>query len=299
MKKVLVTGASGLLGSKIIKLFKSDYEMVGTFNLHPFELAGVETVFMDITNPSQTIEIILRHSPDLVIHAAAYRDLDHCEQHPGAAWKVNVDGTRNVVNGCNEAGSKLVFISTDMVFNEKPEGMYQESSELNPMNYYGKSKVEAEKITMTNDQNVVARISLLYGWHILNFRSDFVGWVIDNVKNEQTVKLFTDQYRNVTFTDHVAEAIIDIFNKSKSGIYHIAGNECINRFEFGQKICKVFELNEQYIKPVESEDSGWVAKRPKRCCMDVSKTEHELDVELMDIESNLKTMKNQRSGIGT
>ena len=276
MTKVLVTGASGLLGSKIIKLFKSDYEMVGSFNLHPFELAGVETAFMDITNPAQTIETIQRHSPDLVIHTAAYRDVDHCEKHPGAAWKVNVDGTRNVVNGCNETGSKLVFISTDMVFNDNPEGMYQEPSDLNPMNYYGKCKVEAEKITLANDRNVVARISLLYGWHVLKFRSDFVGWVIDSVKNEQTVELFNDQYRNVTFIDYVAEAIIDIFKQSKSGIFHIAGNECINRFKFGQKICKVFELNEQYIKPIDSEHGDWIAMRPHRCYFDISKAEQVL-----------------------
>jgi len=299
MKKIMVTGASGLLGSKILRMFKSDFEMVGGFNLHPFELSGVETVFMDITNPSQTIETIIRHSPDLVIHSAAYRDIDHCQQHPGAAWKVNVDGTRNVFNGCNEVNAKMVLISTDMVFSHRPEGMYRITSELNPMNYYGKTKVEAEKLTMSNDRNAVARVSLLYGWHTLKLRSDFVRWVVESVKNEKSVTLFQDQFRNVTFIDHVAEALIEIFKKSKNGIFHIAGNECIDRFEFGKKICKVFELNEQYIKPINSDDSEWVAERPKRCCMDISKTVSELDVEINDIETNLNIMKTQRSGAGS
>jgi dTDP-4-dehydrorhamnose reductase len=294
MKKVLVTGASGLLGAKIIQLFKNDHEIVGTFNHHPFELAGVETEFMDITNTSQTIETIQLHSPDLVIHSAANRDIDYCEKHPGAAWKLNVDGTRNVVTGCIETGCKLVFISTDMVFKENSEGAYQETDVVNPLNYYGKCKVEAEKLVLGFEKSAVARVSLLYGWHELNFRQDFVAWVIDNVKNEQNIELFTDQYRNVTFIDFVADGLIALFKCGKKGIFHLAGSECINRYEFGQKICKVFELDEQYLKPTTSDRSNWIAKRPQRCCLDVTKTECELDLEIMNIEANLNIMKNQR-----
>jgi dTDP-4-dehydrorhamnose reductase len=297
MKKVLVTGASGLLGSKILQSFKNEYEVIGTFNQNAFEMPGIETVQMDITDPEQSIEIIRNSSPDLVIHSAANRNVDYCEEHRETAWNINVEGTRNVINGCKKTDTHLIFISTDMVFSNNNVRSFLESDEVSPLNYYGVTKVEAEKIVPEYEESTIVRVSLLYGWHVLGLRSDFVGWVIDRIHNKSIVELFTDQYRNVTYIDHVALGIKEIFNQSKTGIFHIAGNKCINRFEFGQKICKVFELNDEYIKPVTSDHSSWIAKRPNRCCMDVSKTELELGIEIMDVDTNLKDMKRQQSEI--
>ena len=130
MKKIFVTGGSGLLGSKIIRHNSAEFEIIGAFNAHPFELSGAETVQIDITNPSKTIIAISELAPDCIIHSAALRDMDYCERYPEAAWQTNVDGTRNIVNACNEIGAKLIFISTDMVFNEQVGEKFREDSYL-------------------------------------------------------------------------------------------------------------------------------------------------------------------------
>ncbi len=288
-----MTGGSGLLGSKIIQKYFQEYEMVGTYNTHPFEFKGVETTQLDITDPIKTFKIIGEYAPDLVIHTAAERNIDNCQKQPKLAWKTNVEGTRNVVNASSEVGAKLIFISTDMVFSEHESESYNEESATAPLNYYGKTKVEAEKFALANDQNAVARVSLLYGWHVLGLRDDFVGWVLKSLKNNQKVQLFTDQYRNVIFLDSVAEALLQLYQKSKTGILHIAGNECVNRYEFGKKICEVFELDDKNLEPFDSSQSDWIANRPRRCCLDINKAEQELGIKMLGVEEGLARMKEE------
>jgi dTDP-4-dehydrorhamnose reductase len=298
MKKVLVTGASGLLGSKILQLFKSEYDITGTFNHNKFELPEIETVHLDITDPQQTSEILNHLAPDLVIHSAAERNVDYCEQRHETAWKINVEGTRNVINGCKKTDAHLIFISTDMVFSNNTGRPFLETDEVSPLNYYGECKVEAEKMVAEYERSATVRVSMLYGWHLLNLRSDFVGWVIDNVKNKKKIGLFTDQYRNITFIDQVALGIKELFKQDKRGTFHIAGNKCINRFEFGKMICRVFELKNEFLESTTSDRMNWIARRPNRCCMDVSKAELELGIEIRDVETNLNMMKNKRLGAG-
>ncbi len=294
MTKILVTGGSGFLGSKIIQMYFDNFELIGTYNTHPFEYQGVETTQLDITDPIKAFKIIGEYAPELVIHTAAERNIDYCQKQPKQAWKTNVEGTRNIVNACTEVDAKLIFISTDMVFSEHDSGSYNEESQTSPFNYYGKTKVEAEKFVLENDQNAVVRVSLLYGWHVLGLRDDFVGWVLNSLKNNQKVQLYTDQYRNVVFLDDVAEALLQIHNKSKTGILNIAGNDCVNRFEFGKKICEIFELDDNNLVPFDSSQGEWIANRPRRCCLDVSKAEQELGIQMLGVDEGLTKMKDQK-----
>lgn len=140
-EKLLVTGASGLLGSKVIELAQRDYEVIPLHNtkpLHPHSLK------LDITNQSQVLNLLNRLKPNVIIHTASETNVDRCETQKEQAWKTNVQGTRNIALACSKIGAKLVYISTDYVFDGE-KGNYTEHDKPNPINYYGVTKLEGEK----------------------------------------------------------------------------------------------------------------------------------------------------------
>ncbi|HTX60701.1 MAG TPA: SDR family oxidoreductase, partial [Methanobacterium sp.] len=225
---------------------------------------------------------------DLVVHSAALTNVDYCEDHQDEAHKINAQGTLNMVKACEKADSKLVYVSTDFVF-DGTEGLYSEDHETRPLSYYGISKLKGEEFVQESDVNyAIVRVSVLYGWHT-NF--NYVTWVINELKAENQINIVTDEYNSPTYADNAAEAILKIFTKDKRGIYHIAGDERINRFEFARNIAKVFELDKTLIKPIKSEDLIRKAQRPLDSSLSVEKAKNDLDVKLLNTKDGLKEMK--------
>jgi dTDP-4-dehydrorhamnose reductase len=182
--RLFVTGYKGLLGSKIIKYSEA----------YPKER-------IDITKKEIFIAI-KKVKPEFVIHCAAFTDVDGCEIQKEKAWEVNVTGTENVAKACQKIGAKMIYVSTDFVFDGK-KGMYKETDKTNPINYYGKTKLEGEKRVKEICKNyVIARTSVLYGWHE---RLNFVTWVIEQLKNKNKIRIVTDQYTSPTLADNLAK----------------------------------------------------------------------------------------------
>jgi dTDP-4-dehydrorhamnose reductase len=301
--RLLVIGGSGLLGFKIAWLaVKQAFETFATYNLRPVKLEGCNFYRLDISNKGNTFTLIKKLMPDVIIDTAALHNVDYCETHPDETWKVNVEGTKNIVYACKEVSAKMIFISTDYVFDGK-KGFYTEEDSPNPLHYYAKTKLVAENMVKgAGIDYVIVRPSVIYGWNPVeatNVQSsskksvNFVMWAINKLKKGEEIKAVTDQYNSPTLADNLAEVLLVLSKSNRRGLYHIAGKTCLNRFEFTQKIAEVFGFDRNLIKPTTSDVFRQVAKRPKRCCLDVTKAERELRVKLLTIDEGLKKMKVQ------
>ena len=301
--KLLVIGGSGLLGYKVAKMASNEHETFLTYNYRSIQVEGCTALKLDKCDRKAVFELLEKIKPDVVVDTAALHNVDYCETHPEEAWKVNVEGTRNVAEACKKIGAKIIFISTDYVF-DGTKGYYTEEDTPNPLSYYAKTKLEAEKIIQSLDVNyIIARPSVIYGWNpneVSGLKSssgksvNFVVWALQKLEKGEEIKAVTDQYSSPTLADNLAEALLVMASSEKQGIYHTAGKDCVNRYEFTLKIAEVFGLDKSLIKPVTSEIFKQVAKRPKKCCLDVSKAEKDFGIRFLTVEEGLKLMKNQK-----
>jgi len=216
---ILVTG-SGLLGSDVIRVLRKEHEVTGTFSAHPKEGA----VRLDVTDRGATIETVGELRPEHVVHTAALTNVDYCEDHEEEAMAVNGQGTKNVADAARMAGARVVYVSTDFVF-DGSKGMYREEDPVNPISVYAYSKLMGEYHVKELKGHVIARTSVVYG----NARQNFVTWVRDSLAKGQAIKVVTDQYNSPTLSYDCALAIAALIKNGAEGTYHTAGGERISR----------------------------------------------------------------------
>lgn len=288
-KRLLVTGTSGLLGSKIIKLAEKGYTVVPTHRTKPLHSNSLR---LDITNASDVLSVFRKLEPDIVAHTASETNVDKCETERESAWKINVEGTSNIAEACGEMDAKLVYISTDYVFGGE-RGNYVEEDKPNPVNYYGLTKLEGEKQVIRHCKDyVILRTSVLYGWH--PWKQNFATWVIGQLKQDKKIKVVEDHYNTPTLADNLALMAIEATQKELQGLYHASGSERISRYEFAIQIAKIFNLDSNLIKPIKMNQlTAWVAKRPRDSSLNTSKIRKALKVKPLNITEGLARMKEE------
>ncbi len=292
MERVLIIGSSGLLGLKTYKLFSKYYKTIGA-DLKPIKNIDKSNYFkVDITNKSNVLKLIEKIRPNIVILTAALTAVDYCENHHDEAWKVNVEGPRNVASACEEVKSNLIYISTDFVFDGK-KGNYSEEDTPNPISYYGLSKLEGEKaIEKFQIKYAIARTSVLFGWNTKEQNNNYVTWIINELENDNPINIVTTQVNTPTLADNLAEALLIIVKKNQYGLFHICGKECLDRYKFALKVADTFNLNKSLIKPIEYFEQ--LANRPKLSCLDTTKASTILNIKLLTISEALLLMKEQQ-----
>jgi len=289
--RLIITGASGLLGSKVVNLAKQQYEVIPLHNTNPLHPNSIQ---VDITNQNQVLHLFNKLKPSVVIHTASETNVDKCEIQKEQAWKINVEGTRNLAEACKKAGSKLLYISTDYVFDGE-KGNYTEQDKPNPINYYGITKLEGENQVIHSQNYVTLRTSVLYGWH--PWKQNFVTWIMNSLKQNKAIIVVEDHYNTPTLADNLAEIIIESIQKNLQGLYHASGSQRISRYEFALQIAKTFNLDHSLIKPIKmSQLTTWVAKRPKDSSLTVSKMKTQLETKPLNIIEGLSKMKEVEHG---
>jgi dTDP-4-dehydrorhamnose reductase len=289
-QKVLVIGASGLLGSRAMEIGKDAYQMFGTYNIHP--LKGENFFPLDVTKRQDVFRLVEKIKPDLVIDTHALHNVDYCETHPEEAWLVNVEGTKNVAEASKRIGAKYIFISTDYVFDGK-KLEYTEKDKPNPLNYYAKTKWAAELILEALDINyIVARTSVLYGKGGMG-KLNFVLWLIDKLKKGEAVNIVTDQHNNPTLADNLVEFLFRLFELDAEGIFHITGKDCISRYDFSKLVARTFNLNSKLIAPIITPQLSQIAKRPEKVSMNTNKVERVTGMKPLGVEESLRILKKQ------
>lgn len=287
--RLLITGGSGLLGSKItVFALENGYDAYSGYNIH--EAIHGTPIKLDICNNQEVTKAFDKIKPQAVVHAAALTNVDKCEEDTELARKVNIEGTRNIVESSERHNAFLVYVSTDYVFSGE-EGMYKETDETNPINYYGMTKLEAEKIVTASPVNwCVVRPSIIYGATPAAGKVNFALWVLNKLEKKEAMKIITDQWVSPTLNTSLAEMILETIEKKFTGVYHLSGATPINRYKFATLIAEKFQLDETLISPSASREMNWLAKRPLNTSLNVEKASKKLTNKPLKIDEALNKL---------
>ena len=279
MNDILITGSCGFLGEWLMK----HGNVVGTLNKTKPSIDGIYNK-IDLTNKNDVIKLLNRLKPKRIINTAAFTNVDLCEIKRDLAYQTNVIIVENLVEYCKNNDCKLTQISTDYVFDGK-KGDYKEDDKPNPINYYGETKLEAEKIVgnLTNYQ--IIRTSMLYD---LN-KDNFLTWIINNLKDDKSLTILTDQYGSPTLVRELAETLLKI--KELNGVYHVVGQERINRFDMSMIISRLWDLNNDLLKPIDINSLCLNADRGSDTSLNSSKLFNDSGLILSDVLTGLYRIK--------
>ena len=291
--KIAIIGL-GMIGYELVK----KYDDLG-FNVHVITRSdkgffndnnNIIKHFVDITNESKIKETIENINPDFVVNTAAIANVDLCETERELAYNTNALAVKYIGEACKNLNIPLCHISTDYVF-DGGKGNYVEDDEINPINYYGWTKAEGEKILneLNYDLTSIVRISVPYC--VSPVKTNFFLWVLNTLKEGKEVNAVIDQWNTPTYTDELTNGIIKIYEKDVSGILHFGGGEKVSRYEFALKIAEIFDLNKDLIKPIKSSELGWKANRPKDTSLINKKAEKLLNIKLKKIDECLNELK--------
>jgi dTDP-4-dehydrorhamnose reductase len=247
--RVLVTGADGQLG----------YDMVKRLNENSIECLGTSINELDITNEAQTNEVITNYNPDVVVHCAAYTAVDKAEDERELCYNVNVLGTKYVSAACKDIDAKMVYISTDYVFDGKGDQPFEVTDQPNPINYYGKTKYEGElEVQKLLNKYFIIRISWVFGKN----GNNFVKTMLRLAKERDEISVVADQIGSPTYTYDLTKLIVEMLQTERYGLYHATNEGYCSWYEFACEIFRQAEL-EVKVKPIKTEDYITKAKRPK------------------------------------
>lgn len=250
---ILVTGASGLLGvSAVMAARDRNREVAGLCHQHMLRIPGVPVYCVDLTNFQEVRALIRRLHPECIIHCAATTDVDWCEDHPEITRQVNVRATSFLAGVGQELKTRMLYISTDSVF-DGVRGNYSEADQTNPPNVYAKSKLQGEQeVLRRHSSPLIVRVNI-YGWNAQP-KQCFAERVIEQLRGGRRVPGFSDFHFCPLFAGDLAEVLLAMLDRSLTGIYHVVGSEKISKYEFARRLAAMFELDPDLI--VQSSVSG-------------------------------------------
>lgn len=286
MDKLLVIGATGLLGSKTFQLAKDKYETYGTYSSN--KQASLE--HLNVANRVQVELLIKKIKPDFVIDTHALNNVDYCETHQEEAFRINVQGSINIAQACHLINAKYAFISSDYVFDGHKK-IFTEVDKCTPLNYYGKTKCATEALLgALSIDYISARTSSIYGLGSSTGKKSFIPWLIENLKNGSPTKIISDLYYSPTYNVDIAESLFSLYQNNKSGIFHIVGKDCISKYSFAQYICEEFGYDTELLIPENFSKIGQKAKRPKKVKMSMNKLIKTISKQPSDVKTGLKKL---------
>jgi|UniRef100_A0A7V6CMV6 dTDP-4-dehydrorhamnose reductase len=277
--RIIVTGATGLLGSEVVKYLKSkNYEVIEWHSKN-----------QDLTDINETIDNIKKIKPQAIIHLAAFTNVDKCEEEKGKAFLINTQGSWAVALGAKEVKATLIHFSTDYVFDGTKETPYYEIDKPNPINYYGLTKFLAEKkIIETLKKYFIVRTALLFG----KKRENFVLKVFEKGKKKEKIFAPTDLTTSPTYVKDLLIPIEKLLKSEEYGIYHIVNTGYLSRYELAKKIVEFSNFDCEVI-PISQEESGFKAIRPKFSALANTKYELNFNDKLRSCEEALREFINE------
>lgn len=293
-KRILFTGGSGLLGEYFLKDIRKGFFVLATYLNHKPTIdrpVNYKFTKLNITDKSAVSRLMAKFQPEIVIHAAAIGDVDFCEQNKKLTRKVNVDGTRYVAASCLKNPAKIIFISSNAVYDGK-NPPYSEKDERNPLHYYGISKLQAEnEIKNTVPSYVIVRLMTMYGWNAWGTRLNPVIWLIEKLSSGCQLNMATDVYNNHLYARQAAHAIWRMIeNNIDCEEYNIAGQDPLNRYEQALMVAEVFGLDRSLISPVTSNFFKTLIPRPMNTTFDICKMKKKLGIQPIGMLEGLRAM---------
>ena len=273
--RLLVIGANGLLGSNVVHAGEqAGCDVLGTYYSKEPSF-DIPLVKFDLREYDSFDSLLSEYQPDVVINCAAMTDVDGCENSPEAAHILNGEAPGELAARCRASGVDFAHVSTDYVFDGRARERYAESSDPNPIQEYGASKLAGEQAVREElPDALITRLSFVWGIH----RGDgeltgFPSWVRGQLESEQEVPLFTDQWVTPTRAGQAAEKLLEFIESDASGLYHLACSSCVTPYEFGEIIAKWVGNDSELLVESSVDDVDRDAARPTYSCLDVGRLE--------------------------
>jgi len=273
-KRILITGVSGLLGNNLAHYFKDIHSVLGLYNSHPVAIDGAQTQKRDITSKVALNKAVSRFNPDIVIHCASLTDVDFCEVNRELTDRINVFGTKTATDSIRGNKAKLIYISTDSVY-DGVKGNFSETDSANPLNYYGLSKYKGEQEVLKRPDSLILRTNL-FGWNIQN-KFSLAEWILHELSNNREIKGFKDVCFSSLYTFELAKILDEAIVKGLTGIYNCASASSLSKYDFAVHIADGFNLNKSLIKPISVDDFNFKAKRGKNLTLNIDKLTNDLN----------------------
>jgi dTDP-4-dehydrorhamnose reductase len=241
-------------------------------------------------NRSEMNDFLGSEQPDIIINAAAYTDVDGCEQNKELCWNTNVRAVENILDIAVTFNPVLIQVSTDYVF-DGIQGDYRETDQTNPLGNYARSKLASENIIKSSSlEYIIARTQVLYGY-AHNNNLNFATWVISRLSKKKKIRVVYDQKGNPTYVDDLTEGIFRLLDKKEYGLFHVSGSQIINRYDFALKIAEVFNFDESLIERIMTSDLEQSSPRPKDSSFIIDKLVNRTDWEPGNVLSGLQRLK--------
>ena len=291
--KILVTGASGLLGLNLSLMMNEIHTIVG---VDRNKLTGMpfEIVKADLLEPGICSRIMDKIRPDAIIHTAAIANLDACEAAPETAHLLNADVPGQLADLCARHDIRMIHISTDAVFDGTQDSEYTEDDVPNPLSIYAQTKLDGEKtVTSGNPDAIVARVNF-FGWSLSGERS-LSEFFVNHLSSGEQCAGFTDVWFCPLFVGDLAVTLVRMLDRGLSGLFHVVGSEALTKYEFGLKIASQFGFDKELIHPTSVEESGLMARRSRKLRLSVHKLSTALGIDIPGVSTGIEKFYTQYS----
>ena len=297
MMKILVTGANGLLGQKLVNLLllKEGVEVIATSRGKNRNQNLAEELFhtLDVTSAQDVLRVFQQTVPTYVIHTAAMTHVDECELNQEDCVIANVQAVQNIVDGCLSISAHLIHLSTDFIF-DGSKGPLAENETPNPVNFYGQSKLDAENIIMRSKIRwAIARTVLVYGIVPGLSRSNIILWVKDSLENNKDIKVVNDQWRTPTLAEDLATGCWLLAKNSAEGVYNISGDDFLTPYDMALLVADHFKLDKSFITEADSSTFTQPAKRPPKTGFIIDKARHDLGYNPHSFSAGIRLIDEQ------
>ena len=269
----MVTGASGQLGGHILRCLAEERieaaNVLGVVRRDDFKPRGLETVAVDLADADTLRKLVNEFRPNFILHVGAMSAVGECFEHPDLAEQVNVIATRVLAEAAADVGARVVFTSSDMVFDGQT-APYRESDTPRPVNTYGRTKVAAERELSQHDHALTVRIPLLYGLPHWLRQTTFVRQ-LQALREGRPLRLFTDEFRTPAWVGDVARALVGLARSAMTGVLHVAGPQRLTRYELVEALARVFGFDQPVLEPIARDSIAAPEPRPADLSLDATR----------------------------
>ena len=298
--KILVTGSNGLLGQKLTALIssRSEHQLIATGRSaeSPKGFSGQYRT-LDITDKNSVERVLTETRPDIIIHGAAMTQVDDCEVNREACWKSNVDATGFLLEASRIINAHFIFVSTDFIFDGN-QGLLDEEAVPAPVNYYGESKLAAEKLVMGYPgQWAILRTVLVYGVTPDKSRSNIILWVKNSLEAEKPIRVVNDQWRTPTLAEDLAMGCLLAAEHKAEGVFNVSGAEMMTPYDIAVRTALFFNLNDELITETDSSTFKQTAARPLKTGFKIDKARKAWGYRPHTFEESLRLLARQLTSV--
>lgn len=287
--RILVTGASGMLGHNLARLASRENKVWGSFHTHPVLIPGCTMFPMQLTNERELKTQVTSIAPDVVIHTAALTDVDECEKQAEVTNRINAQGTRILAAVAEELRARFVYISTDYVFDGET-GNYSEEDAPSPVNHYGESKLLGEEFARRCCSQALVLRTTMFGLKV-SPRTGLIENLVAALREGKPLLRFMDQYFTPLYTGQLTQVILQLLRLRAEGLFHIGSNARVSRFEFSCQVAQIFGADRADIQPAPFRRIEGIARRPKDTSLVSQLVEERFGVQLPDLRRGLQELK--------